>query len=360
MSENFAVIMAGGIGSRFWPVSRSLHPKQFLDILGTGKTLIQMTYQRINHLFDKDKIYVVTNKDYFNLIKNQLPDLPLENILLEPALKNTAPCIAYSVYKIFSKHPNANIAILPSDHLITDELNFAECLKKGLGFVCNSNAIVTLGIQPTRPDTGYGYIQYIADNTNGGEIFKAKTFTEKPTAEIAETFLQSGDFLWNSGIFISNATTWVKAYEEFLPEIHELFKIGNKYYFTQGEDDYIKRSYPLSTVISIDFGIIEKAKNVWVIPSSFGWSDLGTWRSVKEMALENENNNVIIGKNIIERNSSNCLVFNSSKGLIVLQGVKDLLIVESNDAILICNVDDEQEVKFIVSEIKEKYDGKYN
>ncbi|MCC6721607.1 MAG: mannose-1-phosphate guanylyltransferase [Bacteroidia bacterium] len=358
MSENFAVIMAGGIGSRFWPVSRSTHPKQFLDILGTGKSLIQMTYQRINQMFDEEKIFVVTNKEYLNIVKKQLPKLPVENILLEPALKNTAPCIAYSVYKIFSKYPDANIAILPSDHLITDEINFIECMKKGLGFVNESNAIVTLGINPTRPDTGYGYIQFINEDNN--EINKVKTFTEKPTADIAETFINSGEFLWNSGIFISNAKTWIKSFEEYLPEIHELFKVGIKYYFTDEEENYLKRSYPLCTVISIDFGIIEKAKNVWVIPSSFGWSDLGTWRSVKEIAKANEHNNVVIGKNIIERNSSNCLVFNSSKGLIVLQGVKDLIVVESNDAILICNIEDEQEVKFIVSDIKEKYEGKYN
>ncbi|NUM32023.1 MAG: mannose-1-phosphate guanylyltransferase [Bacteroidetes bacterium] len=359
MSENIAVIMAGGIGSRFWPVSRSSHPKQFLDILGTGKSLIQMTFKRISNLFDKDKIYVVTNKEYFNLIKKQLPDLLTENILLEPALKNTAPCIAYSVYKIYTKFPEANIAILPSDHLITDELSFGECIKKGLGFVSKSNAIVTLGITPTRPDTGYGYIQYIADEKNS-DIFKVKTFTEKPTAEIAETFIQSGDFLWNSGIFISNVKTWIDSFQEFLPELHELFKAGKKFYYTQNEDYFIERSYPLCTVISIDFGIIEKAKNVWVIPSSFGWSDLGTWRSVKEIATSNENGNVVIGKNVFERNSENCLVFNSTKGVIALQGVKNLLIVESNDAILICNIEDEQEVKFIVSDIKEKYEGKYN
>lgn len=358
MSENFAVIMSGGIGSRFWPISRSTHPKQFLDILGTGKSLIQMTYQRINQMFDEEKIFVVTNKEYLNIVKKQLPKLPVENILLEPALKNTAPCIAYSVYKIFSKYPDANIAILPSDHLITDEKNFIECMKKGLGFVNESNAIVTLGINPTRPDTGYGYIQFINEDNN--EINKVKTFTEKPTADIAETFINSGEFLWNSGIFISNAKTWIKSFEEYLPEIHELFKVGIKYYYTDEEENYLKRSYPLCTVISIDFGIIEKAKNVWVIPSSFGWSDLGTWRSVKEIAIANEHNNVVIGKNIIERNSSNCLVFNSSKGLIVLQGVKDLIVVESNDAILICNIEDEQEVKFIVSDIKEKYEGKYN
>lgn len=359
MSENFAVIMAGGIGSRFWPISRTNHPKQFLDILGTGKTLIQMTYDRLSHVFDNDKIYVVTNEDYLDLVKKQLPKVLASNILLEPALKNTAPCIAYSVYKIFSKHPTANISILPSDHLISDETTFLEKIKEGLAFVDGNDAIVTLGITPTRPDTGYGYIQYYTDLVTEN-IFKVKTFTEKPTLEIAETFLQSGDFLWNAGIFLASAKTWIEAFEKYLPEIDELFKAGKKFYNTPQEEEYIARSYPLCTVISIDYGIIEKAKNVFVIPSSFGWSDLGTWRSVKEIAPSGENGNVIIGQNIINRDTQNCFVYNSSRGLIVLQGVSNLMVVESNDAILICNMEHEQEVRLIASDIKDKYNGKYN
>ncbi len=359
MSENFAVIMAGGIGSRFWPISRTNHPKQFLDILGTGKTLIQMTYDRLSHVFDNDKIYVVTNEDYLDLVKKQLPKVLASNILLEPALKNTAPCIAYSVYKIFSKHPKANISILPSDHLISDETTFLQKIKEGLAFVDGNDAIVTLGITPTRPDTGYGYIQYYTDLVTEN-IFKVKTFTEKPTLEIAETFLQSGDFLWNAGIFLASAKTWIEAFEKYLPEIDELFKAGKKFYNTPQEEEYIARSYPLCTVISIDYGIIEKAKNVFVIPSSFGWSDLGTWRSVKEIAPTQDDGNVIIGQNIINRDTQNCFVYNSSRGLIVLQGVNNLMVVESNDAILICNMEHEQEVRLIVSDIKDKYNGKYN
>ena len=359
MSENFAVIMAGGIGSRCWPISRSNHPKQFLDILGTGKTLIQMTYDRLSHVFDNDKIYVVTNEDYLDLVKKQLPKVLANNILLEPALKNTAPCIAYSVYKIFSKCPQANISILPSDHLISDETTFLQKIKEGLDFVDGNDAIVTLGITPTRPDTGYGYIQYYTDLVTEN-IYKVKTFTEKPTLEIAETFLQSGDFLWNAGIFLASAKTWIDAFEKYLPEIGELFMAGKKFYNTSKEEEYIARSYPLCTVISIDYGIIEKAKNVFVIPSSFGWSDLGTWRSVKEIAPIQDDGNVIIGQNIINRDTQNCFVYNSSRGLIVLQGVNNLMVVESNDAILICNMEHEQEVRLIVSDIKDKYNGKYN
>ena len=359
MSENFAVIMAGGIGSRFWPISRSNHPKQFLDILGTGKTLIQMTYDRLSHVFDNDKIYVVTNEDYLDLVKKQLPKVLANNILLEPALKNTAPCIAYSVYKIFSNCPQANIYILPSDHLISDETTFLQKIKEGLDFVDGNDAIVTLGITPTRPDTGYGYIQYYTDLVTEN-IYKVKTFTEKPTLEIAETFLQSGDFLWNAGIFLASAKTWIDAFEKYLPEIGELFMAGKKFYNTSKEEEYIARSYPLCTVISIDYGIIEKAKNVFVIPSSFGWSDLGTWRSVKEIAPIQDDGNVIIGQNIINRDTQNCFVYNSSRGLIVLQGVNNLMVVESNDAILICNMEHEQEVRLIVSDIKDKYNGKYN
>ncbi len=359
MSENFAVIMAGGIGSRFWPVSRTDNPKQFLDILGTGKTLIQMTYDRLSHLFDNDKIYVVTNSDYSDLVKKQLPKLLACNILLEPALKNTAPCIAYSVYKIYSKYPNANVTILPSDHLISDETTFLEKIKEGLDFVTGNDAIVTLGINPTRPDTGYGYIQYYTDLATEN-IFKVKTFTEKPTLEIAESFIQSGDFLWNAGIFVSAAKTWIDSFEKYLPEMHELFKAGKKFYYTSQEEEYIARSYPLCSVVSIDYGIIEKAKNVFVIPSSFGWSDLGTWRSVKEIAPASDDGNVIIGENVINRDTQNCFIYNSSKGLIVLQGVSNLMVIESDDAILICNMEHEQEVRLIVSDIKDKFDGKYN
>lgn len=351
--------MAGGIGSRFWPVSRTDNPKQFLDILGTGKTLIQMTYDRLRQLFSPDKILIVTNADYLQLVRTQLPEIVPGNILLEPALKNTAPCIAYSVYKLLAKHPNANIAILPSDHLITDEANFLGKIAEGLDFVSSHDAIVTLGIKPSRPDTGYGYIQFITGDKKQ-EIHKVKTFTEKPTAEIAETFIQSGDFLWNAGIFLGNVQTWVDAFEKYLPELHELFEAGKKFYYTNQEEEYIARTYPLCTVISIDYGIIEKARNVYVLPSSFGWSDLGTWRSVKESVATNSDNNVLIGQNVIDRDTRNCMVYNASGDLVVLQGVKDLLVVKSEDAILICNIDHEQEVRIIVKDIKDKYNGKYN
>ncbi len=359
MSENFAVIMAGGIGSRFWPISRSNNPKQFLDILGTGKTLIQMTYERLAHSFENDKIFVVTNEDYLDLVKAQLPAILEQNILPEPALKNTAPCIAYSVYKIYAKYPNANIAILPSDHLISDEQSFNQRISDGLEFVSKNQAILTLGIKPSRPDTGYGYIQYLTQPVEEN-IYKVKTFTEKPTLEIAETFINSGDFLWNAGIFLSSAKTWIDAFETHLPELAELFMAGKKFYHTPNENDYIARSYPLCSAISIDYGIIEKAANVFVIPSSFGWSDLGTWRSVKEIAPKSDDGNVIIGENIINRDTKNCFVYNSARGLIILQGVNDLMVVESDDAILICNMDQEQEVRLIVSDIKDKYNGKYN
>ncbi|MCB9251442.1 MAG: mannose-1-phosphate guanylyltransferase [Flavobacteriales bacterium] len=359
MSEKFAVIMAGGIGSRFWPVSRTDNPKQFLDILGTGKTLIQMTFDRLVPLFDKEKILIVTNKEYLDLVQKQLPEIPSGNILLEPSMRNTAPCIAYSVYKIRSKFPNASLTILPSDHLISNEAEFLRKISEALEFSGEQDTIVTLGIKPSRPDTGYGYIQYLSEKEEK-KIYKVKTFTEKPTLEVAENFIRSGDFLWNAGIFVANVKTWVNAYLKFLPEIHELFDAGSKFYNTKQEEDYIERSYSLCTVISIDYGIIEKAENVYVIPSSFGWSDLGTWRSVKEISGSNEQNNVLIGENVIDRETQNCMVYNSDKGIIVLQGVENLLVVKSEDALLICDIDMEQEVRVIVKDIKEKYNGKYN
>src|SRR5471030_767722 len=284
MNKNYyAIIMAGGIGSRFWPISRTSHPKQFIDILGTGKTLIQNTYDRFLKACPKENIFVVTNEIYADLVKKQLPDMGDQQILTEPVMRNTAPCIAYGCFKIESINPNAAIVVAPSDHLILDEAAFNIAIEKSLKIATAKECLITLGIKPSRPDTGYGYIQF-TEQVIGEDFHKVKTFTEKPTLEIAKTFIQSGDFLWNAGIFVWSAKAIVKAFSQYLPDMHEIFSDARTVYNTANEKSSIHKSYLQCINISIDYGIMEKADNVYVLPSEFGWSDLGTWASIYELA----------------------------------------------------------------------------
>jgi mannose-1-phosphate guanylyltransferase len=279
--HQYAVMMAGGIGSRFWPLSRTKYPKQFLDILGTGKSLLQQSYDRLRNTFAADRIFVVTNEAYREVTQQQLPELKEDHLLPEPVRKNTAPCIAYACYKILALDSNACIAVTPSDHIIVNEEKYSAALIKALKVVEKKDIIVTLGIPPTRPDTGYGYIQYHEEKVEDG-LYKVKTFVEKPPLEMATTFYRSGDFLWNAGIFISNVRTLLNAYHHYLPEVNDIFKEGKKLYNTKGEKDFINKAYTLCPNVSIDNAIMEKAKNVSVIPAKFGWSDLGTWASLYE------------------------------------------------------------------------------
>jgi mannose-1-phosphate guanylyltransferase len=360
-NNNYVVIMAGGIGSRFWPLSRVNKPKQFLDILGTGKSLIQLTYERFCKIVPKEQILFVTNEQYRDLLKDQIPDITENQILGEPFAKNTAPCIAYATYKIFKENKKANIVVAPSDHLILDEVAFARHINLGFDYVSTHDSLLTLGIQPHRPDTGYGYIQYIKENPDN-EIFKVKTFTEKPNLELAEQFLESGDFLWNAGIFIWNVKTIKEALGAFLPELDELFNKGHKALGTAKEKDFINTVYPVCENISIDYGIIEKAENVHVLPSEFGWSDLGTWKSLNDVISErtDENQNVAINTQAMFENSSGCMVVSENNKLVVLQGVSDIYVINTEDALLVCNKDQEQEVKNIVNELKKKFNSTYN
>jgi len=285
MNKNdYCVIMAGGIGTRFWPISRSSHPKQFIDILGTGQTLLQQTYNRFIRICKKENIYIVTNEIYKNLILQQIPDISEDQIVCEPSRRNTAPCIAYSCYKIYIKNPDANIVVSPSDHIIIKEDAFVEVIHAGLKASATNDWLLTLGIKPSRPDTGYGYIQFNKDIASGEEkrIKKVKTFTEKPALEMAKSFLLSGDFLWNSGIFIWKAKNILSAFEIYLPEIASIFKEGEKKYNTSKEKSFITNAYAICRSISIDYGIMEKADNVYVLQSDFGWCDLGTWGSLYE------------------------------------------------------------------------------
>ncbi|MDZ4845759.1 MAG: mannose-1-phosphate guanylyltransferase [Chitinophagales bacterium] len=356
--DHYVAIMAGGIGSRFWPKSRTALPKQFLDILGIGKTLIQLTYQRFAQIVPKENIYVVTHEQYTDLVKEQLPELTDNQILSEPMRKNTAPCVAYISFKIREINPYASMVVAPSDHLVIREDAFTEVIRKGLHFVDESDSLVTLGIVPTRPDTGYGYIQFI-DTHRSGEIYKVKTFTEKPNLELAKSFLKSGDFLWNSGIFVWNIRTILTAFRKELPEIYEAFDDGRGKYHKPEEKPFIAHAYSLCKNISIDYGVMEKADNVFVIPADIGWSDLGTWQSLYDKYDKDEHSNAISGKDVMLFDSKENMVMAPDGKLVVLQGLENYCVIDTEDALLICKRDKEQEIKQINTEIKKVKGEKY-
>lgn len=346
--------MAGGVGSRFWPMSQSSHPKQFIDILGVGETFIQQTFRRLSKICPTENIYIVTNEIYRNILHEQIPQLTDDQILGEPTMRNTAPCIAYAVYKIKQKNDNANIVVAPSDHLILNEDEFVRVVTKGLKQVKENDWLLTLGIKPSRPDTGYGYIQYSESNIPNvcTEIRKVKTFTEKPVHEMAVSFINSGDFLWNAGIFIWNVNTIIRAFEQYLPEINSLFAKGIDIYNTPQEAEFIQDTYYLCPNISIDYGIMEKADNVYVFISDFGWSDLGTWGSLFEIKDKDESNNAIIGKNVMTYNTKNCIINASDNKLVVVEGLEDYIVAIKKDSLLICKKEDEQQIRNIVNDIK--------
>ncbi|SFC96942.1 mannose-1-phosphate guanylyltransferase [Flexibacter flexilis DSM 6793] len=354
-NDSYVVIMAGGIGSRFWPFSRTSNPKQFHDVLGTGRSLIQQTVDRFHDVCPKENIYIVTNKDYYQLVKNQLPFLDDDQILLEPVGKNTAPCVAYAAHKIVCKNPNANIVVSPADHVILNEKEFEKTIKTALYNSYNKDVLITLGIKPSRPDTGYGYIQYIEGNS---ALKKVKTFTEKPHLELAQTFLDSGDFVWNSGIFIWSAKAVIKAIEAHLPEMHELFHEGQKYYSTEKEESFVEQAYPQCKSISIDYGIMEKSDNVFVLLSDFGWSDLGTWKSLYDIMDKDADQNVIEA-NAMLYDTNNCIIKTSKDKLVVIQGLSNYIVAESDGIIMICQKDEEQRVKEFVADAKAKKDKRF-
>lgn len=355
MDKNlFCVIMAGGVGSRFWPLSRTGKPKQFLDFLGTGKTLLQQTYDRFTKICRKENILIVTNADYGELVFEQLPELKPEQVLLEPLRKNTAPCIAYANYKIQQINPEANIIVAPSDHLILKEDEFIRVIRGGLEFIQETDSLLTLGITPDRPETGYGYIQAANGDIyrNNPNLKKVKTFTEKPDYEMAKVFYESGDFFWNSGLFIWSLKSIMHAFEKHLPEVNVLFAEGIGLYNTNKERDFILNTYSNCKNISIDYGIMEKAENVFVLCSDFGWSDLGTWGSVFEHSPKQEENNVVSGQNVFIYDLKNTFVKVPDDKLVVLQGLEGYIVVESQNMLLICKREDEQKIKQFVNDIK--------
>jgi mannose-1-phosphate guanylyltransferase len=357
--NNYALIMAGGVGSRFWPVSRTTYPKQFLDVLGTGKSLIQNTFDRFKKIVPVENIYILTNENYFNLVKEQLPELTDNQIIGEPIMRNTAPCIAYGCYKIKQLDKDAQIVVAPSDHLILDTENFVNIINKAFVASKDYKCLITLGIKPSRPDTGYGYIQY-AEETITDNLHKVKTFTEKPSLEIAQTFLDSGDFLWNSGIFIWSVREIIKAFDAYLPDISEIFRDGKPHYNSKSEKEFIQTAFQKCTNISIDYGIMEKANNVYVMPAEFGWSDLGTWASVYELADKDYVGNAVINpEKVMMYNSSNCMVNVPKDKVVILNGLHDFIVVESNNMLMICPRSEEQHVKQVVADVKHKFGVKH-
>ncbi len=356
--NTYVAIMAGGIGSRFWPLSRVAHPKQFIDVLGTGKTLIQHTFDRFTNLVPIENIYVVTANDYLQITAEQLPDLPKENIIGEPYRKNTAPCIVYISFKIKQLNPAASLIVAPADHLILQEERFLSVCDEGLKFANHFDALVTIGIKPTYPNTGYGYIQHEPHEV-APSVYKVRTFTEKPSRELAETFLASGDFLWNSGIFIWKLSSGLGAVKIHLPEIYELFAAEEHKLNTEEENETIANLYPQCTSISIDFGVMEKAKNVYVIPADFGWSDLGSWNSAWDNMEKDYLENAVAGSNVIVFDANKCIVHVPDEKLVVLQGLEDFIVADTNDVLLICHKDKEQEIKDYVVEVKRNTGEKY-
>lgn len=350
--DNFCVIMGGGIGSRFWPFSRKTLPKQFLDFFGTGRSLLQQTFDRFNQIIPTENILVVTNDMYAGLVKEQLPELKPEQILLEPTRRNTAPCIAWAAYHIYAINPNANIVVAPSDHLILKGEEFLSAIEKGLEFVAKSDKLLTLGIKPNRPETGYGYIQ-IAEQTCEN-VYKVKTFTEKPELELAKVFVESGEFYWNSGLFMWNVNSILQKIEELLPELAAKLSPGKGIYGTPGEKAFIDENFPACPNVSIDFGVMEKADNVCVSLGDFGWSDLGTWGSLYDLSDKDEDANVALKCQTLMYESKRNIVALPPGKLAVIEGLDDYLIAESDNVLLICRKDAEHAIRKYVNDAQIK------
>jgi len=348
-SNYYAIIMAGGVGSRFWPVSTTDFPKQFHDMLGTGETLIQKTFSRLSNIIPVENILILTNDKYTNLVTEQLPFVKKENIVTEPAMRNTAPCILYASLKIKKQNPNALLIVAPSDHWIEDEIAFVQNVQQAFDFCEKENVLMTLGIKPNFPNTGFGYIEF--SHLDNQSIKKVVQFREKPNYETAKEFLKSGNFLWNAGIFIWSAKAITAAFETFQTEMNQLFLSGMNVYNTPNEYQFISENYFKSENISIDYAILEKANNVYVLPATFDWNDLGTWGSLHEKLEKDKNNNAIVNATVVLENASNNIIRTASKKLIILDSINDFIIVDKDDVLLIYPKNKEQEIKSLVEKI---------
>ena len=347
--DYFAIIMAGGVGSRFWPVSTVDFPKQFHDMLGSGDTLIQKTFQRLAKIIPTENIYVLTNEKYNDLVLEQLPMIKQEQVVLEPAMRNTAPCILYASLKIQKQNPNALMVVAPSDHWIEDEVAFSNDLIKCFDFCSKKDSLLTLGIQPTFPNTGFGYIEF--DKTDQNQIKKVNQFREKPDYETAKTFLESGNFLWNGGIFIWSVSSITKAFQQFQPKMNDLFQKGYATLNTNSEKEFINSQYALAENISIDYAVMESAENVYVLPATFDWNDLGTWGSLHEKLEKDDSNNAIVNATVLLENASNNIIRTDSNKLIIIDGIHDYIIVDKEDVLLLYPKSKEQEIKGIVAKL---------
>lgn len=339
--------MAGGVGSRFWPMSTPDYPKQFVDVFGTGRTFIQMTYDRFKGIVEPENVWVVTSDKYADIVKEQLPDVPTSNILLEPCRRNTAPCIAYVSWRIKVKDPNANLVITPSDHLITDVYEFQRVINSALKFTAETDAIVTLGMKPTRPETGYGYIKadLTATSLRNKEIFRVDEFKEKPNLETAKEYIKDKAFFWNSGLFIWNVETIVNALRVYAPDVSCIFEAQQKVYGTEAEQEVINKVFPTAPSISIDYAVMENADEIFVFPADFGWSDVGTWGSLHTLASTDAYGNNAIGESINFYESKNCVVHTTEEKRVIIQGLDGYIVAEKNNTLLICKLEEEQRIK---------------
>lgn len=348
--ENHVVIMAGGIGSRFWPMSTPDFPKQFVDVMGCGKTMIQMTVERFTPVCPMSNFWIVTSAAYVHIVRQQLPDIPAENILAEPCARNTAPCIAYACWKIKAKHPSANIVVTPSDALVVDADEFRRVMKTALDFTARGARIVTVGIKPTRPETGYGYIQYSSESSCPSErseesILPVSAFKEKPSRDVAKEYLASGNYLWNAGIFVWNVSTIVDSIRRFVPDLAAKMDKMAESFYTRFETEVVEDIFPTCEKISIDYAVMEKADYIYTIPGDFGWSDVGTWGSLWTLLEHDKDGNAVVGKNVHMYDCKGCIVHAPNAKSVVLEGMEDSIVVERNGRLLVCRLSEEQRIK---------------
>ena len=347
VNHQHLVIMAGGVGSRFWPMSTPERPKQFVDVLGTGRTFIQMTFDRFQGIIPAENVWVVTSQAYKDFVTEQLPEIPVQNILLEPCRRNTAPCIAYAAWRIKSIDAKANIVVSPSDHLVLNVPEFQRVIKSCMDFASSSDAIITLGMKPTRPETGYGYIQtdMSCPSVSNKEMFRVDAFREKPDLATAEKYITKPNMLWNAGIFIWNVNTIVNAFRVYAPEINEIFENLLPIYGTEKEQEIINEEFPKCESISVDYAILEKSDEIYCMPANFGWSDLGTWGSLRENVARDNNGNAIVGDNVHIYETRGCVVHCTDERKVIIQGLEDCIVAEKDDTLLICKLSEEQRIK---------------
>jgi len=355
--NNYAILMAGGVGSRFWPVSTQDFPKQFHDMLGTGETLIQKTFSRLSNIIPEENIFILTNERYNDLVFKQLPNVTKRQVVLEPAMRNTAPCILFAALKIQKENPDAVMIVAPSDHWIEDEASFTENVQQAFDFCSSKNALMTLGIKPTFPNTGYGYIEY--DKSSNDEIKNVNQFREKPDYETAKSFLKQGNFLWNAGIFMWSVNSVVEAFQNNQPELYSLFEKGIEVYNTDFEDDFVRDNYGKADNISVDYAIMEKSDNVFVLPATFDWNDLGTWGSLFDKIDAGKGKNAVVNAKVLSEDASGNMIYSENEKIVVVEDLKDFIIVDKNEVLLIFPKEKEQDIKAIRKNVSDLFGNKY-